>query len=199
MKLIIDNNFNSNNILLLTSKIIDGFKFTLTMTSDNVIIVLNEKKDLSLIENLTFIEIINKQISVRPLNILLDQFKNFSKELLFELIDQNKNNKFFIDLIMVEIQKYKNLSFTFETNNELIQTVLNDNNYTCYLVTKKIKNKIIIKEEGPECYFEKITSLPKLYDFFHRHSNTSPMYLIITNKLKNNIVFNSSLLRLLEE
>ncbi len=199
MKLIIDNNFNSNNILLLTSKIIDGFKFTLTMTSDNVIIVLNEKKDLSLIENLTFIEIINKQISVRPLNILLDQFKNFSKELLFELIDQNKNNKFFIDLIMVEIQKYKNLSFTFETNNELIQTVLNDTNYTCYLVTKEIKNKIIIKEEGPECYFEKITSLPKLYDFFHRHSNTSPMYLIITNKLKNNIVFNSSLLRLLEE
>lgn len=199
MKLIIDNNFNSNNILLLTSKIIDGFKFTLTMTSDNVIIVLNEKKDLSLIENLTFIEIINKQISVRPLNILLDQFKNFSKELLFELIDQNKNNKFFIDLIMVEIQKYKNLSFTFETNNELIQTVLNDTNYICYLVTKDIKNKIIIKEEGPECYFEKITSLPKLYDFFHRHSNTSPMYLIITNKLKNNIVFNSSLLRLLEE
>ena len=199
MKLIIDNNFNSNNILLLTSKIIDGFKFTLTMTSDNVIIVLNEKKDLSLIENLTFIEIINKQLSVRPLNILLDQFKNFSKELLFELIDQNKNNKFFIDLIMVEIQKYKNLSFTFETNDELIQAILNDNNYTCYLVTKEIKNKIIIKEEGPECYFEKITSLPKLYDFFHRHSNTSPMYIIITNKLKNNIVFNSSLLRLLEE
>ena len=101
MKLIIDNNFNSNNILLLTSKIIDGFKFTLTMTSDNVIIVLNEKKDLSLIENLTFIEIINKQISVRPLNILLDQFKNFSKELLFELIDQNKNNKFFISYLCI--------------------------------------------------------------------------------------------------
>ncbi len=199
MKLIIDNNFNSNNILLLTSKIIDGFKFTLTMTSDNVIIVLNEKKDLSLIENLTFIEIINKQISVRPLNILLDQFKNFSKELLFELIDQNKNNKFFIDLIMVEIQKYKNLSFTFETNDELIQAILNDNNYTCYLVTKEIKNKIIIKEEDNEHYFEKITSLPKLYDIFQRRSKTSPMYLIITNKLKNNIVFNSSLLRLLEE
>ncbi len=199
MKLIIDNNFNSNNILLLTSKIIDGFKFTLTMTSDNVIIVLNEKKDLSLIENLTFIEIINKQLSVRPLNILLDQFKNFSKELLFELIDQNKNNKFFIDLIMVEIQKYKNLSFTFETNDELIQAILNDNNYTCYLVTKEIKNKIIIKEEDNEHYFEKITSLPKLYNIFQRRSKTSPMYLIISSKLKNNIVFNSSLLRLLEE
>ena len=199
MKLIIDNNFNSNNILLLTSKIIDGFKFTLTMTSDNVIIVLNEKKDLSLIENLTFIEIINKQLSVRPLNILLDQFKNFSKELLFEIIDQNKNNKFFIDLIMVEIQKYKNLSFTFETNDELIQAILNDNNYTCYLVTKEIKNKIIIKEEDNEHYFEKITSLPKLYNIFQRRSKTSPMYLIISSKLKNNIVFNSSLLRLLEE
>ena len=100
---------------------------------------------------------------------------------------------------MVEIQKYKNLSFTFETNDELIQAILNDNNYTCYLVTKEIKNKIIIKEEDNEHYFEKITSLPKLYNIFQRRSKTSPMYLIISSKLKNNIVFNSSLLRLLEE
>ena len=56
MKLIIDDMIDANENLLLTNKFITGFRLKLTLTSDNIVIVLPSKMNISL-TNLTFKEI----------------------------------------------------------------------------------------------------------------------------------------------
>mgnify|MGYP006892035319 FL=1 len=53
MKLIIDDMIDANENLLLTNKFITGFRLKLALTSDNIVIVLPSKIDIS-ITNLTF-------------------------------------------------------------------------------------------------------------------------------------------------
>lgn len=198
MKIIIDSTFEENNNLLLTNKFITGFKFILTMTKDNKIIVINEKKKLKYWKGLTFREIIKEDENIYSLARLLEKFKNYPKKIIFDIINQKERNNLFIDLIIVEIQKYNNISFSFETNSKLVYMLLQKNNYPGYLITNSNKNTLKIKRKDTELYFKKISNLSKLCTFLNNNSESFSNCLITVDKTKDDITSSLSLLHPLE-
>ena len=119
MKLIIDDMIDANENLLLTNKFITGFRLKLALTSDNIVIVLPSKTDISL-TNLTFKEIKKMNQNLYTLKETLEIFKNYQKELILTISRLEDKTNLFIDLILVEIQKYSNLNFSFETSDGTI-------------------------------------------------------------------------------
>ncbi len=198
MKIIIGGTFEENNNLLLTNKFITGFKFILTMTKDNKIIVINEKKKLKYWKGLTFREIIKEDENIYSLARLLEKFKNYPKKIIFDIINQKERNNLFIDLIIVEIQKYNNISFSFETNSKLVYMLLQKNNYPGYLITNSNKNTLKIKRKDTELYFKKISNLSKLCTFLNNNSESFSNCLITVDKTKDDITSSLSLLHPLE-
>lgn len=198
MKIIIGGTFEENNNLLLTNKFITGFKFILTMTKDNKIIVINEKKKLKYWKDLTFREIIKEDENIYSLARLLEKFKNYPKKIIFDIINQKERNNLFIDLIIVEIQKYNNISFSFETNSKLVYMLLQKNNYPGYLITNSNKNTLKIKRKDTELYFKKISNLSKLCTFLNNNSESFSNCLITVDKTKDDITSSLSLLHPLE-
>lgn len=198
MKIIIGGTFEENNNLLLTNKFITGFKFILTMTKDNKIIVINEKKKLKYWKGLTFREIIKEDENIYSLARLLEKFKNYPKKIIFDIINQKERNNLFIDLIIVEIQKYNNISFSFETNSKLVYMLLQKNNYPGYLITNSNKNILKIKRKDTELYFKKISNLSKLCTFLNNNSESFSNCLITVDKTKDDITSSLSLLHPLE-
>ena len=195
MKLIIDDMIEDNDKLLLTSNCITGFRIRLGLTSDNVVIVINS--DLSF-DNLTFKEI-KKSTNLYTFKEILELFKNYQKELILTISNMNDKTNLFIDLILVEIQKYSNLSFSFETSDGTIYQYLKNTSYPSYLITSDNKDKVIIKRKGKNYFFNKVSSITNLYKLLNNHSNSFPLYIIIQENMKKSLLFNTSLLRLLEE
>ena len=198
MKIIIDGGLNENSNLLLTNKYITGFKFVLTMTKDNIIIVINNKNNLKFFNNFTFSEIVKKWKNIYTLTDLLEKIGNYQKDIFFELINQKKKNKLFIDLIIIKIQKYNNISFSFETKTKLVYALLRSNNYPRYLITNNSKKALKIKRKDTEFCFKKISNPSKIHTFLNNHSTSFPNYLIIIDKVKDNITSSLSLLHPLE-
>lgn len=198
MKLIIDGMIEDNDNLLLTNKFVTGFRFKLTLTSDNVVIVLPSKTSLSL-TNLTFKEIKESSKNLYTLKETLEIFKNYQKELILDISSLGNKANLFIDLILVEIQKYRDLNFSFETSDDTIYQYLKNTNYPSYLITNDYKDKVIIKRKDKNYFFNKVSSLTNLYKLLNNHSNSFPLYIIISRKIKKSLLSNSSLLRLLEE
>ncbi len=198
MKLIIDDMIDANENLLLTNKFITGFRLKLALTSDNIVIVLPSKMDISL-TNLTFKEIKKMNQNLYTLKETLEIFKNYQKELILTISRLEDRTNLFIDLILVEIQKYSNLNFSFETSDGTIYKYLKDTNYPSYLITNDNKDKVIIKRKGKNYFFNKVSSITNLYKLLNNHSNSFPLYIIIQENMKKSLLFNTSLLRLLEE
>lgn len=194
MKLIIDGMIEVDDNLLLTNKFVTGFRLKLTLTSDNVVIVLPSKTSLSL-TNLTFKEIKKSNKNLYTLKETLEIFKNYQKELILNISSLRNKTNLFIDLIIVEIQKYRNLIFSFETSDDTILKYLKNTNYSSYLITNDCKDKVIIKRKDKNYFFNKVSSLTNLYKLLNNHSNSFPLYIII----KKSLLSNSSLLHLLEE
>ena len=192
MKLIIDDMIEDNDKLLLTSNCITGFRIRLGLTSDNVVIVINS--DLSF-NNLTFKEI-KKITNLYTFNEILELFKNYQKELILTISNMNDKTNLFIDLILVEIQRYNNLNFSFETSDDTVYQYLNGINYPSYLINE---DKSIIKRKDKNYSFAKVSSLTNLYRLLNNHPKSFPLYIIIQKELKKSSLFNTSLLRLLEE
>lgn len=198
MKLIIDDMIDANENLLLTNKFITGFRLKLALTSDNIVIVLPSKTDISL-TNLTFKEIKKMNQNLYTLKETLEIFKNYQKELILTISRLEDKTNLFIDLILVEIQKYSNLSFSFETSDGTIYQYLKNTSYPSYLITSDNKDKVIIKRKGKNYFFNKVSSITNLYKLLNNHSNSFPLYIIIQENMKKSLLFNTSLLRLLEE
>lgn len=198
MKLIIDDMIEDNDNLLLTNKFVTGFRLKLTLTSDNVVIVLPSKTGLSLTD-LTFKEIKQSSKNLYTLKETLEIFKNYQKELILDISSLGNKTNLFIDLILVEIQKYRDLNFSFETSDDAIYKYLKNTNYPSYLITNDCKDKVIIKRKDKNYLFNKVSSLTNLYKLLNNHSNSFPLYIIISRKIKKSLLSNSSLLRLLEE
>lgn len=192
MKLIIDDMIEDNDKLLLTSNCITGFRIRLGLTSDNVVIVINS--DLSF-NNLTFKEI-KKSTNLYTFKEILELFKNYQKELILTISNMNDKTNLFIDLILVEIQRYNNLNFSFETSDDTVYQYLNGINYPSYLINE---DKSIIKRKDKNYSFAKVSSLTNLYRLLNNHPKSFPLYIIIQKELKKSSLFNTSLLRLLEE
>lgn len=198
MKLIIDDMIDANENLLLTNKFITGFRLKLALTSDNIVIVLPSKIDISL-TNLTFKEIKKMNQNLYTLKETLEIFKNYQKELILTISRLEDKTNLFIDLILVEIQKYSNLSFSFETSDGTVHKYLKNTSYPSYLITSDNKDKVIIKRKGKNYFFNKVSSITNLYKLLNNHSNSFPLYIIIQENMKKSLLFNTSLLRLLEE
>ena len=198
MKLIIDDMIDANENLLLTNKFITGFRLKLALTSDNIVIVLPSKMDISF-TNLTFKEIKKMNQNLYTLKETLEIFKNYQKELILTISRLDDKINLFIDLILVEIQKYSNLNFSFETSDSTIYQYLKGTNYPSYLITSDNKDKIIIKRKGKNYFFNKVSSITNLYKLLNNHSNSFPLYIIIQENMKKSLLFKTSLLRLLEE
>ena len=147
MKLIIDDMIDANENLLLTNKFITGFRLKLALTSDNIVIVLPSKMDISL-TNLTFKEIKKMNQNLYTLKETLEIFKNYQKELILTISRLEDKTNLFIDLILVEIQKYSNLNFSFETSDGTVYKHLKNTSYPSYLITSDNKDKVIIKRKG---------------------------------------------------
>ena len=192
MKLIIDDMIEDNDKLLLTSNCITGFRIRLGLTSDNVVIVINS--DLSF-DNLTFKEI-KKSTNLYTFKEILELFKNYQKELILTISNMNDKTNLFIDLILVEIQRYNNLNFSFETSDDTVYQYLKGINYPSYLINE---DKSIIKRKDKNYSFAKVSSLTNLYRLLNNHPKSFPLYIIIQKELKKSSLFNTSLLRLLEE
>ena len=192
MKLIIDDIIEDNDKLLLTSNCITGFRIRLGLTSDNVVIVINS--DLSF-DNLTFKEI-KKSTNLYTFKEILELFKNYQKELILTISNMNDKTNLFIDLILVEIQRYNNLNFSFETSDDTVYQYLKGINYPSYLINE---DKSIIKRKDKNYSFAKVSSLTNLYRLLNNHPKSFPLYIIIQKELKKSSLFNTSLLRLLEE
>lgn len=192
MKLIIDDMIEDNDKLLLTSNCITGFRIRLGLTSDNVVIVINS--DLSF-NNLTFKEI-KKSTNLYTFKEILELFKNYQKELILTISNMNDKTNLFIDLILVEIQRYNNLKFSFETSDDTVYQYLKGINYPSYLINE---DKSIIKRKDKNYSFAKVSSLTNLYRLLNNHPKSFPLYIIIQKELKKSSLFNTSLLRLLEE
>lgn len=192
MKLIIDDMIEDNDKLLLTSNCITGFRIRLGLTSDNVVIVINS--DLSF-NNLTFKEI-KKSTNLYTFKEILELFKNYQKELILTISNMNDKTNLFIDLILVEIQRYNNLNFSFETSDDTVYQYLKGINYPSYLINE---DKSIIKRKDKNYSFAKVSSLTNLYRLLNNHPKSFPLYIIIQKELKKSSLFNTSLLRLLEE
>lgn len=198
MKLIIDDMIDANENLLLTNKFITGFRLKLALTSDNIVIVLPSKTDISL-TNLTFKEIKKINQNLYTLKETLEIFKNYQKELILTISRLEDKTNLFIDLILVEIQKYSNLNFSFETSDSTVYKYLKNTSYPSYLITSDNKDKVIIKRKGKNYFFNKVSSITNLYKLLNNHSNSFPLYIIIQENMKKSLLFNTSLLRLLEE
>lgn len=198
MKLIIDDMIDANENLLLTNKFITGFRLKLALTSDNIVIVLPSKMDISL-TNLTFKEIKKMNQNLYTLKETLEIFKNYQKELILIISRLEDKTNLFIDLILVEIQKYSNLNFSFETSDGTVYKHLKNTSYPSYLITSDNKDKVIIKRKGKNYFFNKVSSINNLYKLLNNHSNSFPLYIIIQENMKKSLLFNTSLLRLLEE
>lgn len=198
MKLIIDDMIDANENLLLTNKFITGFRLKLALTSDNIVIVLPSKIDISL-TNLTFKEIKKMNQNLYTLKETLEIFKNYQKELILTISRLDDKINLFIDLILVEIQKYSNLNFYFETSDGTVYKYLKNTSYPSYLITSDNKDKVIIKRKGKNYFFNKVSSITNLYKLLNNHSNSFPLYIIIQENMKKSLLFNTSLLRLLEE
>lgn len=198
MKLIIDDMIEDNDNLLLTNKFVTGFRLKLTLTSDNVVIVLPSKTSLSL-TNLTFKEIKESSKNLYTLKETLEIFKNYQKELIIDISSLGNKTNLFIDLILVEIQKYRDLNFSFETSDDTIYQYLRNTSYPSYLITNDCKDKVIIKRKDKNYFFNKVSSITNLYKLLNNHSNSFPLYIIIQENMKKSLLFNTSLLRLLEE
>ena len=198
MKLIIDDMIDANDNLLLTNKFITGFRLKLALTSDNIVIVLPSKTDISL-TNLTFKEIKKMNQNLYTLKETLEIFKNYQKELILTISRLEDKTNLFIDLILVEIQKYSNLNFSFETSDGNVYQYLKDTSYPSYLITSDNKDKVIIKRKGKNYFFNKVSTITNLYKLLNNHSNSFPLYIIIQENIKKSLLFNTSLLRLLEE
>ena len=198
MKLIIDDMIDANENLLLTNKFITGFRLKLALTSDNIVIVLPSKTDISL-TNLTFKEIKKMNQNLYTLKETLEIFKNYQKELILTISRLEDKTNLFIDLILVEIQKYSNLNFSFETSDGTVYKYLKNTSYPSYLITSDNKDKVIIKRKGKNYFFNKVSSITNLYKLLNNHSTSFPLYIIIQENMKKSLLFNTSLLRLLEE
>ncbi len=72
----------------------------------------------------------------------------------------------------MEIQKYNNISFSFETNSKLVYMLLQKNNYPGYLITNSNKKYIKNKKKDTELYFKKISNLSKLCTFLNNNSES---------------------------
>ena len=192
MKLIIDDMIEDNDKLLLTSNCITGFRIRLGLTSDNVVIVINSDTSFN---NLTFKEI-KKSTNLYTLKEILELFKNYQKELILTISNMNDKTNLFIDLILVEIQRYNNLKFSFETSDATVYQYLNGINYPSYLINE---DKSIIKRKDKNYSFTRVSSLTNLYRLLNNHPKSFPLYIIIQKELKKSSLFNTSLLRLLEE
>lgn len=195
MKLIIDDMIDANENLLLTNKFITGFRLKLALTSDNIVIVLPSKIDIS-ITNLTFKEIKKMNQNLYTLKETLEIFKNYQKELILTISRLEDKTNLFIDLILVEIQKYSNLNFSFETSDGTVYKHLKNTSYPSYLITSDNKDKVIIKRKGKNYFFNKVSSITNLYKLLNNHSNSFPLYIIIQENMKKSLLFNTSLLRL---
>lgn len=198
MKLIIDDMIEDNDNLLLTNKFVTGFRLKLALTSDNIVIVLPSKIDISL-TNLTFKEIKKINQNLYTLKEILEIFKNYQKELILTISRLDDKTNLFIDLILVEIQKYSNLNFSFETSDDTVYQYLKSTSYPSYLITSDCKDKVIIKRKDKNYFFNKVSSITNLYKLLNNHSNSFPLYIIIQENMKKSLLFNTSLLRLLEE
>ena len=198
MKLIIDDMIDANENLLLTNKFITGFRLKLALTSDNIVIVLPSKINISL-TNLTFKEIKKMNQNLYTLKETLEIFKNYQKELILTISRLEDKTNLFIDLILVEIQKYSNLNFSFETSDGTVYKHLKNTSYPSYLITSDNKDKVIIKRKGKNYFFNKVSSITNLYKLLNNHPNSFPLYIIIQENMKKSLLFNTSLLRLLEE
>ena len=198
MKLIIDDMIEDNDNLLLTNKFITGFRLKLALTSDNIVIILPSKIDISL-TNITIKEIKKINQNLYTLKETLEIFKNYQKELILDIPNLGNKTNLFIDLILVEIQKYRDLNFSFETNDDTIYQYLKATNYPSYLITNDNKDKVIIKRKDKNYFFNKVSSITNLYKLLNNHSNSFPLYIIIQENMKKSLLFNTSLLRLLEE
>ena len=198
MKLIIDDMIDANENLLLTNKFITGFRLKLALTSDNIVIVLPSKIDISL-TNLTFKEIKKINQNLYTLKETLEIFKNYQKELILTISRLDDKTNLFIDLILVEIQKYSNLNFSFETSDGTVYQYLKSTSYSSYLITSDCKDKVIIKRKDKNYFFNKVSSITNLYKLLNNHPNSFPLYIIIQENMKKSLLFNTSLLRLLEE
>lgn len=192
MKLIIDDMIEDNDKLLLTSNCITGFRIRLGLTSDNVVIVINSDTSFN---NLTFKEI-KKSTNLYTFKEILELFKNYQKELILTISNMNDKTNLFIDLILVEIQRYNNLKFSFETSDDTVYQYLKGINYPSYLINE---DKSIIKRKDKNYSFAKVSSLTNLYRLLNNHPKSFPLYIIIQKELKKSSLFNTSLLRLLEE
>lgn len=192
MKLIIDDIIEDNDKLLLTSNCITGFRIRLGLTSDNVVIVINSDTSFN---NLTFKEI-KKSTNLYTFKEILELFKNYQKELILTISNMNDKTNLFIDLILVEIQRYNNLKFSFETSDDTVYQYLKGINYPSYLINE---DKSIIKRKDKNYSFAKVSSLTNLYRLLNNHPKSFPLYIIIQKELKKSSLFNTSLLRLLEE
>lgn len=192
MKLIIDDIIEDNDKLLLTSNCITGFRIRLGLTSDNVVIVINSDTSFN---NLTFKEI-KKSTNLYTFKEILELFKNYQKELILTISNMNDKTNLFIDLILVEIQRYNNLKFSFETSDATVYQYLKVINYPSYLINE---DKSIIKRKDKNYSFAKVSSLTNLYRLLNNHPKSFPLYIIIQKELKKSSLFNTSLLRLLEE
>lgn len=192
MKLIIDDIIEDNDKLLLTSNCITGFRIRLGLTSDNVVIVINSDTSFN---NLTFKEI-KKSTNLYTFKEILELFKNYQKELILTISNMNDKTNLFIDLILVEIQRYNNLNFSFETSDDTVYQYLKGINYPSYLINE---DKSIIKRKDKNYSFAKVSSLTNLYRLLNNHPKSFPLYIIIQKELKKSSLFNTSLLRLLEE
>ncbi len=192
MKLIIDDMIEDNDKLLLTSNCITGFRIRLGLTSDNVVIVINSDTSFN---NLTFKEI-KKSTNLYTFKEILELFKNYQKELILTISNMNDKTNLFIDLILVEIQRYNNLKFSFETSDATVYQYLKVINYPSYLINE---DKSIIKRKDKNYSFTRVSSLTNLYRLLNNHPKSFPLYIIIQKELKKSSLFNTSLLRLLEE
>ena len=173
MKLIIDDMIDANENLLLTNKFITGFRLKLALTSDNIVIVLPSKIDISL-TNLTFKEIKKMNQNLYTLKETLEIFKNYQKELILTISRLEDKTNLFIDLILVEIQKYSNLNFSFETSDGTVYKYLKNTSYPSYLITSDNRDKVIIKRKGQNYFFNKVSSITNIYKILNHHSNSFP-------------------------
>ncbi len=76
----------------------------------------------------------------------------------------------------MEIQKYNNISFSFETNSKLVYMLLQKNNYPGYLITNSNKNTLKIKKKMPNFTLKNIKFIKTLY-FLHNIQNLSSVQL----------------------
>ena len=123
-------------ILGLNTPYVDGFKLQLYLTKDNYIVSLSKEAHQKMDEMLnvsqkTLKEILHYNIGTKiqkqqiiTLPQILTIFKNYNKDLVLELTDQQNKNALFVDLVLTYIRPYASLSIYLESKNKEIISYL---------------------------------------------------------------------------